>query len=553
MSYFLANKAVGLHMRWSDWKFRAPLLRATRQVERVQHELLLSILRENANTAFGRDHDFASIANMAGYRAQVPVRTYDQIEPYIVRQQNGEKALTALPPVYYARTSGTTGRIKDIPLTASGLKQIKQAQKQLAVSLWRDTAFFKGVILGCASPVEEGRLANGMAYGSTSGSTYKSLSPVLKRKFIIPYSVFSIKDMETKYQCYALAVLASDEVTGIAAANPSSILQLINIIENDAPLLLNALISGATGQLHPDITAMLPLIARHARPDRLEYLRRKINTQGRLTPDDIWPRLSAIATWTGGSCGIAIARLRLQLPRDVKIVEYGYAASEFIGAVNMDARANRCLPLLTDHVYEFVPRADWEAGRHNFLGLHEIDPGKDYYIFITTRSGLYRYDINDIVRAEPSIGQCAALRFLQKGRGVTNITGEKLSEDQLVAAVTDVLDANKLSAISFLALADEDASQYALLLECPEAGDCKTLAKQIDQRLRAGNSEYDNKRASGRLQPLRIELMQQGAGAIIKRWNVERGVREAQYKPTVLDYSRNWMDKLAPLVERCGA
>jgi hypothetical protein len=116
-----------------------------------------------------------------------------------------------------------------------------------------------------------------------------------------------------------------------------------------------------------------------------------------------------------------------------------------------------------------------------------------------------------------------------------------------------VLNANHLSAISFVALADEEASQYALFLECPEARECKTLADEFDQKLRRNNSEYDEKRASGRLQPLRLEFVQDGAGETIKRWNIERGVREAQYKPTVLDYSRNWMEKLASLVARSSA
>jgi hypothetical protein len=40
----------------------------------------------------------------------------------------------------------------------------------------------------------------------------------------------------------------------------------------------------------------------------------------------------------------------------------------------------------------------------------------------------------------------------------------------------------------------------------------------------------------------------QGAGETVKAWRVTQGVREAQYKPTLLDYAKNWSDKLAPLV-----
>ena len=255
-----------------------------------------------------------------------------------------------------------------------------------------------------------------------------------------------------------------------------------------------------------------------------------------------------MATWTGGSCGVALGRLRSLLPEHVKIVEYGYGASEFMGAANVDTNTNTCLPLLTDYVYEFVRRIDWEAGKLTYLGLHEIKPGEDYYVIITTRSGLYRYDINDIVRAEPGVGDCPGLRFLQKGRGVTNITGEKLSEDQLIGSIGDVLGPKGLSPESFIGLADEDAARYVLYLECKGAEAIDMLSDELDQALRARNSEYDDKRASGRLRPLALVRFGPGAGEAIKKWCVDGGVREAQYKPTLLDYARNWARKLDPLV-----
>jgi hypothetical protein len=218
-----------------------------------------------------------------------------------------------------------------------------------------------------------------------------------------------------------------------------------------------------------------------------------------------------------------------------------------MGAATIDAARGLCLPLLTDQVYEFAARADREAGRPGFLGLHEIVPGEDYYVFVTTRSGLYRYDINDIVRAAPGVAGCPGLRFLQKGRGVTSITGEKLSEHQLIAAVTETLTARRLDAATFLALADEDAARYELWLEGTGGADVDELAAAVDAGLRARNVEYDDKRAGGRLGPLRVRRLRDGASDAIRRASVARGVREAQYKPVVLDVARHWRATLAPL------
>ena len=119
----------------------------------------------------------------------------------------------------------------------------------------------------------------------------------------------------------------------------------------------------------------------------------------------------------------------------MKVVEIGYASSEFCGSVK-DADRNICLPMFTDNYYEFASLQDWGSKNPVFLSLTELEPGQDYYIFVTTASGLYRYNINDVVTATEGIGNCPGLRFLRKGKGVTNITGEKISEDQVISVVS---------------------------------------------------------------------------------------------------------------------
>jgi hypothetical protein len=128
MADFIANGAIAIHMVWSRLFLRRPLLNAARDAQATQRDLLAHILRENADTEFGLEHDFASVSGVGDYRKKVPVQSYGMLEPYVLRQQDGVRALTAAPPAYYARTSGTTGRSKDIPLTRDGLRQVKIAQ-----------------------------------------------------------------------------------------------------------------------------------------------------------------------------------------------------------------------------------------------------------------------------------------------------------------------------------------------------------------------------------------------------------------------------------------
>ncbi len=54
---------------------------------------------------------------------------------------------------------------------------------------------------------------------------------------------------------------------------------------------------------------------------------------------------------------------------------------------------------------------------------------------MTTAGGLYRYNISDLVRCVGYHGRAPLLEFLNKGAHYSSLTGEKISEHQVVAAV----------------------------------------------------------------------------------------------------------------------
>src|SRR5438045_7610210 len=63
---------------------------ATLDPQAVQEALLRDILAHQAGTAYGRDHRFDAIRNVADYRRHVSVAGYEGIEPYIDRVRKGE-------------------------------------------------------------------------------------------------------------------------------------------------------------------------------------------------------------------------------------------------------------------------------------------------------------------------------------------------------------------------------------------------------------------------------------------------------------------------------
>jgi hypothetical protein len=550
MKEVIANIVICMAMLWVRITMRAPFLRASRNAAATQEKLLRRILHDNAQTEFGKEHGFAAISSVDLFREKVPVSDYDALSPYIKRQQEGCLALTVAPPVFYARTSGTTGRHKDIPMTKYGVGQIRHFKRQLVYSLWSKTNFFKGTVLGFFSPGIEGTLPNGIPYGSTSGATYESLSPMFAKKFGIPKEAYTLTDVEAKYETYALSVLVFGSTTGVFTVNPSSLLKVCLLIEQRAKGLLAALVKGDVSDILEDTASILPRLREQMRPAREAALTRALDAGGVIPPEILWSSLSTLVTWTGGSCGIALDKLKIYLPSRVKVVETGFACSEFSGTVNVDADRNICLPMLTDNFYEFVERDDRDSNVPKFLTLTELQPGRDYYIFATTTSGLYRYDINDVVRATEGLGNCPGLRFVRKGKGVTNITGEKLSEDQVISAVSAGLrDAGHI-VDTFLVLADEHASAYRIFIEAPPGISLVALSEKIETELRQRNGEYDDKRASGRLHSVKVGRFLEGVGQAIKARLLKEGVRESQYKPPVLGYWKEWSDWIGDWVDR---
>src|SRR5215469_685819 len=68
-------------------RFRAAL----RHPQAAQRGILRRLLKQNAETAFGKAHRFDSIAGYEEFARRVPVSDYDALEPWIVRIRQGEE------------------------------------------------------------------------------------------------------------------------------------------------------------------------------------------------------------------------------------------------------------------------------------------------------------------------------------------------------------------------------------------------------------------------------------------------------------------------------
>ena len=512
------------------------LLNATGHPRHVQDALLRRILVSNANTHFGARHDFRRIRGFREYRKAVPVKTYEDLRRHIdVQDRTGEPYLTADRPVYYHRTSGTLGAAKDIPVTRAGLRRVKENQQLFACSVARGTRAFEGQVLGITGQAVEGLMPSGLPYGSASGLLYKRMSKPVRRKYVLPANVADIPDYDLRYFATAAFALAEPNVTGLGTANPSTLVRILDLMQSKAEALIGAVHEGRL----PDGAGLSGESGLTRNPGRARELERLLAGRGVLDYACIWPNLKGIMTWTGGSCSVPLRRLADSIPAGTSIIELGYIASEFQGTVNINAAENACVPTLLDNFFEFVERDSREAGGEDFLLLDELEEGAEYYVFVTTQDGLYRYDMNDIVRVTRMINATPCLEFVQKGKGVTSITGEKLYEKQVLDAVMAATDRHGISPAFFVMLADQEAAMYTLYLEASEhePHQASDLANAVDRALRDANIEYDGKRGSKRLAPVEIRRLRTGSGSEYRADRVAAGQRDAQFKYLHLQYA----------------
>jgi hypothetical protein len=60
------------------------------QPGKYQLQTLLDLIAQSKSTAFGKDHDFASIRTYEDFKKRVPVRDYELLKPYFDRVVKGE-------------------------------------------------------------------------------------------------------------------------------------------------------------------------------------------------------------------------------------------------------------------------------------------------------------------------------------------------------------------------------------------------------------------------------------------------------------------------------
>jgi len=523
--------------RWTGRSFE----RAAREPRRAQLAWLNRLIKDRRETAFGRDHDFAAIDSPESYRQKVPMRDYEAFRPYIDRMVAGEKnILTREEPFMFTTTSGTTDRPKLVPVTDSWRTELRDLVR---VWLYRTMVDHPGLMrdgmVSLVSPAVEGYTERGLPIGSVSGLTYKKVPWYIQSTYVVPYSVMTIEDYDLRYFLatrYALSRRASMCV----APNPSTFLRMAELGNRESETFIRAIHDGSLGlsedqalSAHDREVCATLQHGLKPNPQWAKDMERVRAADGVLRPKDIWPNLKLIACWLGGSCGVQADRL-IDWYGEVAFRDPGFRATEATMSVPIRDSTAEGVLALNANFYEFIPVDEIDAPSPSVLLADELEVGGQYYILLTTRGGLYRYDINDIIEVRGTYQNSPLVAFLRKGRDMVNITGEKLHVNQIYQAAQRASEDLGWRWEQIQLIPDAQAARYDLLVE-PLGAECsmdalRHFALAFDGALSTLNMEFAHKRKSRRLHLPRVHQMRQGWSKDHQRADVANGKRDGQYK-----------------------
>ncbi|MBU3906805.1 MAG: GH3 auxin-responsive promoter family protein [Nanoarchaeota archaeon] len=513
-----------------------------------QENYLLGLIQKNKDTDFGKEHHFNEIRNIQEFQKNIPIRDYEDLRPYIEQVINGNtNALFPKRPLMFLKTSGTVDKPKYIPITRQTKQENRDSFQTWTYHTILDHPNLAGgttVIISSAS--KEGKIGK-YSFGSYSG-WMRDNQPFLNKLFYaIPAKIYEIEDENLRY--YALIRASIEQnITMINTANSSTILNLIRKADERKENLIRDVREGTISfeNIDEKDQKRLRKLRFKPNPNRAQELENIVNETGHLLPKDYWENLVVIGCWKGGSQSIFYSQFDKYFGK-VPVRDLGILASEGRITIPITDKGNSGILDIGHTFFEFIPDNEINKQNPQVLTADQLEKDKAYFLLMTTSGGLYRYNINDRIKVTGFRDNTPEICFLDKGKHFSSITGEKLTEHQVVSAMrnlkTDISEFILHPAMN----GENNLPYYQLLIEGSELKglDMNKLQTEYDKELERVNIEYESKRKT-RIDPVRVKRVPNGTFAKIKAEVLHRGKisHDSQYKHQFLNPRINYDKEL---------
>jgi hypothetical protein len=467
------------------------------------------LMAVGANTAFGREHDLKSVRDYKDFCARVPIRTYEELYPYIERTLRGEAdVLWPGKAEWFAKSSGTTNdRSKFIPITNDNLQfNHYAAGKDMVAAYLRsrpDSRVLAGKTLSIGGSHHVSPFNASARVGDISAVLLQNLPAFYERRRAPRRDIALMSQWEEKIEAMARDVYRQN-ITAIVGVPTWTVVLIEKIFELDK-------------KENPGKTA------------------------GRRDLSRIWPNLEVF--FHGGVSFTPYEQLfRETISSPRMTYREVYNASE--GFFAFQDRAERGMKLLLDRevFFEFVPTDGGEPRR-----VKEVEIGVPYAVIITTSSGLWRYALGDVVKfVDPE-----RIAVVGRTKHFINAFGEEVMVENADAAVAAACSATAAIVADYSAapfyFERGEKGGHEWIVECKRPPDNPELFVQtLDRTLRNVNSDYDAKRQLA-LAPPKVHFAPPG---LFEEWLRRRNKLGGQNKVPRLCNDRRYLDVLLALLDQ---
>ena len=543
-----SNRSVISGFISSGRKAKRELDYNSRDAIAISEKALLSIVSDNKDTEFGRAHEFASIKSIDDYKEKVPISTYDDFESKIRRMYEGgqKDILTAYPITFYAKTSGTMGVPKYIPVSSLEIERYTRFSTELAFAVaeeyYRNT-LEKGLKVGYGinlidlnTEVSE----NGMPMGPISAVVLDKVKSISESMFTVPWELMRHEeDRDIKY-LMARFSLENRDVAFISSTFITAVVDLVDYIRDNWEMLC---VDIHHGRINKEIKLSEELrerLERNIRPNpkRAKEISQEIKKGSYEIVPRLWPDIQFIAGVGTGSFMTYYKKMYHYAGKKVPFNNLVYAASEGLFATARRMGDTSYVLVPQGGFYEFIPT---DSKDDKTLTIDQVEQGIDYEIVVTNLSGLYRYKMDDVVRVTGFYNEAPLIKFLYRKNQGLSLVGENTSIDDVRWSIERFMIDTGLTVVDFSLYGNTEEKPvcYDMFIELDEKlgeKDLQECRDILETRLMQANLTYGNKLRLGKLGPMRLIQVQNQTYQLYRDMQIMQGASANQLKPVnVLD------------------
>nr|XP_033774140.1 GH3 domain-containing protein isoform X2 [Geotrypetes seraphini]XP_033774141.1 GH3 domain-containing protein isoform X2 [Geotrypetes seraphini] len=518
--HYVALRIIG----WQGFRQRQHLEVDSKNVQRIQEDILLQQLRQNQDTEYGRQFCFREITNLSTFRQCHPLTQSGHYNEYIQRIAQGEEnVLISGRPPWLVISSGTLGTCAMVPGTTS----------TAADSFLQGTALCLSTIFIMYPEVQEmARFHRAFSlHQSDSGIPIVSSTPLppFATKYLsnldsLPAAALEItSEPELSYVCLLFA-LWDKTLRMLEATTTLHLSDTFTYLQNNWLMLTEDLDKGYLNpqlQLPDSMRQQLNFLLRPD-PSRACELRTQFEQGFEGIARRVWPELQVILAMDSGYDDLAGDSLREFYCKGVSVYSALYRVAEGLIGVNLwPKKLEQHYVLCPRSVFcEFLPMDHLEEGDQQppTICMWDVKESGLYELVISNCAGLYRYRTGDVVMVTGFYNQCPVVQVLFRRSQALSVRGERISEErfyQTLKQATQLWAGARLidyccaeSSIQGPLCSGSDP-HYEVFLELRGVRNLSEEQRyKLDQCLQEACPMYKSFRFKGSIGPVRVHLVQ---------------------------------------------